>query len=45
MTTNPRHIPHEITSVAEEHTKIILDASKIEWHMDRVRQWERANVK
>ena len=24
-----------------EHTELILDGTKLAWHMDRVRAWER----
>lgn len=36
-----RHVPHEDISTADEHTQLILDDTKIEWHLDRVRAWER----
>jgi len=37
-----RHTPHEEASVAHDHTdKLILDGTKIGWHLDRVRAWER----
>jgi MoaA/NifB/PqqE/SkfB family radical SAM enzyme len=28
-------------SVAPEHTRLVLDGTKIQWHLDRVRAWER----
>ena len=28
-------------SVAEQHTSLILDGTKIAWHQDRVKAWER----
>jgi len=36
-----KHIPHQQQSVAEDHTQMILDGTKIQWHMDRVEAWER----
>src|SRR3989338_6261247 len=40
--TNVRHTAHNIVSVAEEQTeRLILDGTKIGWHLDRVRAWER----
>jgi MoaA/NifB/PqqE/SkfB family radical SAM enzyme len=43
MSSKPtgRHIPHAQASVAEEHTEMILDGTKIQWHMDRVDAWKR----
>ena len=39
MTT---HTPHEVASAADDVTEaLILDGSKIQWHMDRVEAWER----
>lgn len=39
---NIRHTPHSVVSVAEEQTQqLILDGTKIGWHLDRVRAWER----
>lgn len=38
---NVKHIPHDQISVAEDHTRLILDGTKIQWHMDRVEAWER----
>ena len=29
------------SSLAKEHTELILDGTKIQWHMDRVKAWER----
>ncbi|HZV01572.1 MAG TPA: radical SAM protein [Planctomycetota bacterium] len=29
------------SSLAKEHTKLILDGTKIQWHLDRVAAWER----
>jgi MoaA/NifB/PqqE/SkfB family radical SAM enzyme len=35
-------ISHKAVSVATEHTeRLILDGTKIGWHLDRVRAWER----
>ena len=37
-----RHTPHSLVSVADEQTQqLILDGTKIGWHSDRVRAWER----
>ena len=37
-----RHTPHGRLSVAEEQTeRLILDGTKIGWHLDRVQAWER----
>lgn len=37
-----RHTPHSHLSVAEEQTeRLILDGTKIGWHLERVRAWER----
>lgn len=37
-----RHTPHGLVSVAEEQTeRLILDGTKIGWHLDRVQAWER----
>jgi len=36
-----KHLPHEQISVAEDHAQLILDGTKIRWHMDRVEAWER----
>jgi MoaA/NifB/PqqE/SkfB family radical SAM enzyme len=36
-----RHIPHNQASVAEDSTELILDGTKIQWHIDRVEAWER----
>ena len=38
---NAKHIPHNVISVADEHAEMILDGTKIQWHMDRVRAWEK----
>ncbi len=39
---NARHTPHNVVSVAEDHTEqLILDGTKIGWHLDRVKAWER----
>lgn len=36
------HIPHNTMSVAEEVAeRLILDGTKLAWHEDRVRAWER----
>ena len=35
------HVSHETQSVAGDQTQLVLDGTKIEWHMDRVRAWER----
>lgn len=37
---NAKHVPHSVASVANEHAEMILDGTKIQWHMDRVRAWE-----
>jgi len=35
-------VSHKTVSVAEDHTeRLILDGTKIGWHLDRVRAWER----
>ena len=40
--TGVRHVDHKTVSVAEDHTeRLILDGTKIGWHLDRVRAWER----
>ena len=36
-----KHVPHERVSVAGEHAEMILDGTKIQWHLDRVEAWER----
>ena len=37
-----RHTPHSQLSVAAEQTeRLILDGTKIGWHLERVRAWER----
>lgn len=37
-----RHMDHSMVSTAEDHAeKLILDGTKIGWHMDRVQAWER----
>jgi MoaA/NifB/PqqE/SkfB family radical SAM enzyme len=37
-----RHTHHKVASVAEDHTeRLILDGTKIGWHLDRVRAWEQ----
>ncbi|MBI3317676.1 MAG: radical SAM protein [Candidatus Omnitrophica bacterium] len=37
-----RHTPHNRLSVSQEQTeRLILDGTKIGWHLDRVRAWER----
>lgn len=37
-----RHVNHKTVSVADDHTeRLILDGTKIGWHLDRVRAWER----
>ena len=37
-----RHTPHSLVSPAEElQEKLILDGTKIGWHLDRVKAWER----
>ena len=30
-----------MSSLAEEHQKLILDGTKIAWHSERVKAWER----
>lgn len=35
------HVPHERASVAADHTQLILDGTKINWHLDRVKAWQR----
>jgi len=35
-----RHVSHEALSAAADHTKLILDGTKIDWHHDRIREWE-----
>ncbi len=39
-----RHIPHSQQTVAEEHTEMILDGTKIAWHTDRVEAWQRGEL-
>ena len=39
-----RHIPHAQQSVAEEHTQMILDGTKIRWHTDRVDAWQKGEL-
>lgn len=37
-----RHTPHDQLSVAaEQNERLILDGTKLGWHLDRVRAWER----
>jgi len=36
-----RHTDHNAASVAADHTDLILDGTKIAWHMDRVNAWEK----
>ena len=37
-----RHISHAEATVAQDHTdKLILDGTKINWHLERVRAWEQ----
>lgn len=37
-----RHMPHAVASVAADHTeRLILDGTKLPWHLERVRAWER----
>jgi MoaA/NifB/PqqE/SkfB family radical SAM enzyme len=35
-----KHVSHETVSVAEDHSKMILDGTKLGWHTDRVQEWE-----
>ena len=35
------HQPHSKMSVAEDHTQLILDGTKIQWHQERIAAWER----
>ena len=35
------HVSHHLQSPAEEHTQLILDGSKVQWHQDRIAAWER----
>ena len=39
-----RHISHTQQTVAEEHTQMILDGTKIGWHTDRVEAWQRGEL-
>lgn len=39
-----RHIPISQQSVAEDHTQLILDGTKIGWHTDRVEAWQRGEL-
>ena len=32
---------HAVTELLTEHTDLVLDGTKIQWHLDRVRAWER----
>src|SRR5690606_35278617 len=36
-----RHGGPNMTAALPEHTRLILDGTKIAWHLDRVRAWER----
>lgn len=36
-----RHTDHNAASPAAEHTDLILDGTKVNWHLDRVRAWEQ----
>ena len=36
-----KHRSHEQMSVANEHTKLVLDGTKVAWHQDRIAAWER----
>ena len=38
---NVKHVPHSVASVADEHAEMILDGTKIQWHVDRVKTWEK----
>ena len=41
-THTARHTPQSLASVAGDHTeRMILDGTKLGWHLDRVRAWER----
>ena len=35
------HQPHSKMSVAEDHTALILDGTKVQWHTERIAAWER----
>ena len=36
------HTPHDVISPAADHAeRLILDGTKLAWHMDRVQAWER----
>ena len=35
------HLSHEQMSVATEHTQLVLDGTKIAWHQDRIKAWEK----
>ena len=40
-----QHTPHSRVSVAREHTEqLILDGTKIGWHLERVKAWERGEL-
>ena len=39
--TGIRHTDHLGASVAKDHAQLILDGTKIAWHLDRVQAWER----
>jgi MoaA/NifB/PqqE/SkfB family radical SAM enzyme len=36
-----RHVPHSEATVANEHTQLVLDGTKVHWHADRIEAWER----
>lgn len=36
-----RHVPHGLASVASDHTDLVLDGTKVNWHTDRIEAWER----
>ena len=41
---NGKHVPHQQLSVSEDHTQMVLDGTKIQWHLDRVEAWERGEL-
>jgi MoaA/NifB/PqqE/SkfB family radical SAM enzyme len=39
--SSPHTSPPELLSPADDHTRMILDGTKIDFHMDRLEAWER----
>ena len=41
MSVGIKHTHHGAASPAVDHTELTLDGTKVDWHLDRVRAWER----